>query len=457
MKNLSLVPFAAALCAATLAGCAGFSPDGGMQDVTRLAQARIGQAADLSRADPAADSAIAARIGQLLAKPLSAESAVQLALLNNRGLKASLADLGVAEADLVQAGRMRNPGVSFGRLHGGGDSEIERAVMLDVIGLLTLGTRQDIEQRRFEQAKLQAAAQVVELAAETRKAYYMAVAAAQSAALVAQLHQSAQASNELAERMAKVGNWSKLDQTHVQVLAQEANVQLARARHEATAAREQLIRVLGLADGQLAFTLPEQLPELPAQLKDMRDAEAQAVAQRLDILAVTRNAQATAAALGLTRATAFINVFDAGYKNKSATGKPRENGYEISLELPLFDWGGAHVARAESTYMQAVHRAADTAIRARSEVREAYSSYRTHYEIARHYRDDIVPQRKRMSEEVLLRYNGMLVGVFELLADAREQLNSVNAAIDSQRDFWIAETKLNAAVHGGSNTMKDKP
>ena len=174
--------------------------------------------------------------------------------------------------------------------------------------------------------------------------------------------------------------------------------------------------------------------------------------QRLDVQMARRNAEATASALGLSRATGFINVFDAGMINKSETGRPRANGYEISLELPIFDWGGARIARAEATYMQAVYRTADIAVRARSEVRLAYSAYRTSHDIARHYRDEVVPLRKRISEEVLLRYNGMLASVFELLADARDQAGSVNAAIDAQRDFWIAETGLQAAINGAGNS-----
>ena len=98
--------------------------------------------------------------------------------------------------------------------------------------------------------------------------------------------------------------------------------------------------------------------------------------------------------------------------------------------------------------MQAVNRVAETAVNARSEVREAYAAYRTAYDIARHYRDEIVPLRKRISEEKLLRYNGMLISVFELLADAREQVASVNAAIEALRDFWIAEADLQVALNG---------
>lgn len=438
---------AVGLSAIFLAGCASLSTDGGLNDVSSLTQSRIGQAAHFKK--DSGDNG--AEIQALLDKPLTAESAVQIALLNNSALKASFAELGVAEADFVQASRMRNPSFSFGRVRGGGDTEIDRSVMFDIAGLLTLPTRKRIEHGRFEQAKLQAASQAALLASDTRRAYFTAVAAAQSAAFAEQVRSAAEASSQLAESMAKIGNWSKLDQARERAFYQDAVTQLARTRHEATASREQLIRLLGLWGAQQEFSLPDRLPELPSQPKEMNDAEAQALSQRLDVLAARRDTEATASALGLTKATAFINVFDAGYANKSTTGLPRENGYQVSLELPIFDWGGAKVARAEAQYMQSVHRTTNTAVRARSEVREAYSSYRTNYDIARHYRDDVVPLRKKISDEVLLRYNGMLASVFELLADSREQLVSVNTAIETQRDFWIAETKLQSAISGGSN------
>lgn len=98
--------------------------------------------------------------------------------------------------------------------------------------------------------------------------------------------------------------------------------------------------------------------------------------------------------------------------------------------------------------MQAVERAAEAAVNARSEVREAYNYYRTTYDIARHYRDEIVPLNKRIADENLFRYNGMLIGVFELLADARAQIASVNSYIESLRDFWIAQSDLQMALIG---------
>jgi outer membrane protein TolC len=432
--------------AALLAGCASFSQGGGVNDVARMTQERIAQPAPLKR-DQDARSEVAA----LLAKPISPDTAVRIALLNNQGLQATLAELAIAEADFVQAGRLPNPGFSFGRVRGGGETEIDRGLSFDLAALVTLPVRTDIERRRFEQAKLQAAMHAVKLATDTRKTYYTAVAAAQASAVADKVRGSAEAAAELGARMRAAGNWSALDAARERAFYQDAVTQQAQAHLQATTAREELVRLLGLWGPSLEFTLPDRLPDLPAQARSVTNAEAEALSHRLDVLIARQEAQATAQALGLTRATGFINVFDAGYANKSTTGAPRQNGYEVSLELPLFDWGGARVARAQASYMQAVHRTGDIAVKARSEVRQAYASYRTTYDIARHYRDEVVPVRKQIADEVLLRYNGMLASTFELLAESREQLAAVNAAIAAQRDFWIADTNLQSAMNAGGN------
>ncbi|MFN3791128.1 TolC family protein [Massilia sp.] len=441
----------AAALVLVLSGCASFSQDGGLDAVSAMTSARTGQDVRLPKAS-ADISSSRQELERLLQAPLSADGAVRVALLNNRGLRASLAALGVAEADLVQAGRLANPGLSFGRMSGGGETEIERSVMFDLVGLLTMPIRRDIEARRFQGAQLIAATGAVRLAADTRKAWFHAVAAAQSAHYAEQVREAAQASAELAQRMARAGNLSALDQAREQVFSAEATAQLARARHNATAAREQLARLMGVWGAQTTFTLPDRLPDLPAAPRDERQVEALAMQQRLDVQLAKLETEATARALGLTRATGVVNVLEAGYVNASKSGAPRENGYEIELAIPLFDWGGARVAKAEALYMGAVHRTAHTAVNARSQVREAWSAYRTTYDLARHYRDEVVPLQKKISEETLLRYNGMLMSVFELLADARAQITGVNTAIAAQRDFWIAETDLQAAINGSGGS-----
>jgi outer membrane protein TolC len=443
--RVKLLP--AAICAVLLSGCASFSQDGGMDAVSQLTKQRTGQ--PVSRPTSTDNANVnPERVSALLKQPLDPNTAVEIALLNNQGLQAAFAELGVAEADYVQSGRMRNPGLSFQHLRSGESLEIDRSVTFDLIGLLTIPLRTGIEQRRFEQAKLQAAATAVQLSADTRRAYFEAVAARQTAKYMEQVQSAAQASAELATRMAKVGNWSKLDRAREQAFYAEATAQVARSRQNAVGTREQLTRLLGLWGQSTTFSLPDRLPDLPKSPTDMTNLESQAMSQRLDIQIAKRDADATAKGLGLTRATGFVNVLDAGYANKSQSGQPRENGYQISLELPIFDWGGARTAKAEALYMQAVHRTADTAIRARSEVREAYAAYRTSYDLAKHYRDEVVPLRRKISDEVMLRYNGMLASVFELLADSREQANSVNTAIEAQRDFWIADTRLQGAISG---------
>lgn len=427
-----------------------------MTDVSQLTEQRTGQAVNRAISVEVVN-ANARRVADLLKQPLDPNAAVQIALLNNRGLQASFAELGVVEADYVQAGRMRNPGFSFSRLRGGDSLEIDRSVTFDLIGLLTLPLRSGIEQRRFEQAKVEAASAAVQLAANARRAFFEAVAARQASHYMEQVRTAAEASAELASRLARVGNWSKLDRAREQAFYAETITRQARARLNEVATREQLTRLLGLWGQDTAFILPERLPDLPRAATEITNLETQAVAQRLDIQMAKRDAEATAIGLGLTRATGFINVLDAGYINKSQTGQARENGYSISLELPLFDWGSARTAKAEALYMAAVNRTADTAVRARSEVREAYAAYRTHYDIATHYRDEVVPLRRKISDEVLLRYNGMLASVFELLTDAREQAGSVNAAIEAQRDFWIADTDLQAAISGPGGDRGTSP
>ena len=435
----------------TLLGCANFSADGGLNRVSELSRERIGYSVP-HVLNTTNSSTVEARISTLLSATLSSDSVVEITVLNHPRLRVALADLGIAEADLVQAGRLRNPGFSFGRLSGNGEVEIDRAIMFDLSGLLSMPLRRAIEERRFAQTQLQTALQIVRLATDTRRAYFQAVAAQQSLVYMKQVDQAAQASSELAERMSKAGNWGKLEQARELAFRHEVAVQLARAEHNVNATHERLVRLLGLGDSHQALKLPERLPDLPAALKRIDEIETQALAQRLDVQVAKLDTESTAKSLGLTRATRFVNAFEVGYQNKSASNASLAEGYQVEFSLPLFDWGQARVRRAESVYMRSFYRAADVAIQARSEAREGYGSYRTNFDIARQYRDEIIPARKRISDEVLLRYNGMLSSVFELLADACAQITSINLAIDAQRDFWIAESELNFVVNGGSLT-----
>ncbi|WP_088286003.1 TolC family protein [Ideonella sp. A 288] len=430
-----------------LTGCAAFSPDGGFSAVEQVAKERLGKDLGWARTDADRDR-IDQRVGELLARPLSADDAVQVALLNNRGLQASFQDLGITEAEVVQAGRVPNPGFGFSRLTRGDEVELERGLHFNLARLIAMPMIQAAEARRFEATQAQVAMTMLSLAAEARKAWIMALAAEETVRYTRQVAQAAEAGAELARRMEQVGNFSRLQRAREQGFHADALLNLARAEQAQRATRERLTRLLGLWGDQTQFSLPERLPDLPKELVDRPDLERLALAQRLDVQGAKLAAARTARQLGLTKTTRFVNVLELGLVRGTSNEAPTQRGWEITVELPLFDWGSARVARAEGIYMQAVHRAAEAAVNARSEVREAYSAWRSSHDIARHHQDEIVPLRRQIAEQNLLRYNGMLIGVFELLADARLQIASVNAAIEAKRDFWLAQADLDMALIG---------
>ncbi len=439
----------AALAAFALAGCASFSKDGGFDTVEKITKERIGKDVKWAKTD-AERNMLDSRVGELLSKPLSVDDAVQVALLNNKGLQAAYFDLGISEADLVQSGRLPNPRFSMLRAHRGDEYKIEQALVFNIFSLVTMPQMMEIEKRRFARMQQQVSMEVLRHAAETRKAYFTVVATVETVRYMRQVKAAADAGAELARRMAQAGNWSKLNQAREQGFYADAALNVARAERAETTAREQFTRLLGLWGAQIAFKLPERLPDLPKAADDLPNVEQLAMEQRLDLQAQRLETEALARILGLTRTTRFINALEFGPVQvlEGHQSDPYKDGFVVSFELPIFDWGGAKVAKAESIYMQAVNRVAESAINARSEVRETYKGYRTSYDIARHYRDEIVPIRKRIAEENQLRYNGMLIGVFDLLADARSQIASVNGYIEALRDFWLAQSDLQMAMIG---------
>lgn len=204
-----------------------------------------------------------------------------------------------------------------------------------------------------------------------------------------------------------------------------------------------------------SYVLPERLPDLPEQLAEQRDVEATALRERLDVRAARDEARYVAGSLGFTRATGFIDALTLGVVRNTtfdnAQGsRETQRGFELELPLPLFDWGQARTRRAEATYLQTVARVRDVAVRARSEARESWHGWRTAYDLAKHYRDEVVPLRKFIVDETQLRYNGMLASVWDLLGEARIHIAAVNDTITAQRDFWIADTDLRTALTGTS-------
>lgn len=448
MRPPRTITLSALAVAAVLTGCATTSPDAAIEPLQQQLRRHTGTT--LPRwPDAQAPSADAQqRLRTLLAAPLSMDGAVEVALLNHRGLQASLADLGVTQAELAQATRLPNPGFSFKRTTSGETVEWERGLHISLSHLLLMPLTRTLESHRLAQQQAQTTLAVVTQLAGVRRAWVEAVAAAESLRYLNQVQDAAAAGAEMARRMAQAGNFNKLSLAREQSFEADAVLNVARGERARDAARERLNRALGLWGDQLDYTLPERLPDLPAEPTEQPDIESSALAQRLDVQAAKTATEQTARALGLTSATRFVNVLELGVVRANTNAGERSRAWEVGLELPLFDWGDARVARAEATYTASLHRTAEIAIDARSEVREAYRNWRHAWDIARHVQTAIVPLRQRIRDENVLRYNGMLIGVFELLADARAQIASVNSAIDARREFWLADADLQMAMLG---------
>jgi outer membrane protein TolC len=451
-------PLLVALAALLLAGCKTFSPDGGFSMVAATAGDQLGKDVAVIRTE---QDEIAARsaVAQLLRRPLSAEAAVQVALLNNRGLQAAYNELGISEAALVGAYLPPNPTISIERLASGVERELEVRVIGNILALLTLPARAQIAEARFQQAQLRAIEETLRVAAEARRAFYRAVSAREIADFLTQSKNAAETATQLARRLGETGAMNKLDQAREQVFYADIAAQLAVQQQRALSEREQLIRALGLWNEQTGFRLPSSTPPLPARVRALPDIEVAAVRRRVDLEVARIELDAVARSYGLTNATRFLSLLElAGISKKIAKDRgERENprGFEVELQVPLFDFGEVRVRQAKETYLQAVNRLAQKAIDVRSEARDAYRRFRSTYEIARHYRNEVLPLRKIISEETLLRYNAMQIDVFDLLAEARQRISATIAAIEAQRDFWLASADLMGATIGGGRTTTD--
>lgn len=440
-------------------GCANFSPDGGMFTVQALASEQLGK--DVVKVRNEEDAAVVeARVKALLAKPLTASSSVQIALLNNRGLQAAYNELGISEAQMVEASLPPPPTVALARLVWSGGYEIERQILQNVLGLLTLPRRREIAEARFRQAQMRAIEATLRTAAEARRAYYRAVAANETTKALESARLSAEAIADLSQQLGQTGALSKLDQARENVFYAEVSSQLATARLQQRTERERLIRALGLWGAQTKFRLPGSLPP-PKAPRALATVESEAVGRRVDLIIAQMELDILAQELGLTRRTRFINVLEvAGLFNKEKeetvdeegkkeTEVTRRRGFEVEFQIPIYDFGEARVVRAEETYMQSVNRLLERAVNVRSEARQAYQTYRAAYDIARHYEREILPLRQIISEEALLNYNAMIIDVFELLADVRARITSNVQAIEARRDYWLATVDLSTAILGG--------
>jgi outer membrane protein TolC len=470
MKTLSLTASRSTLASALragllvgsvalLAGCRTFSPDGGMGPVAGFIGQTLNKDVVAVRA-PEDDIWARGAVDSLLKRPLTADAAVQVALLNNRGLQAAYNELGIAEAVMIANSRPPVPSFSISNVSTPLELDIERQIVVAILGLVTQPARSRIAADRFTQAQLKAALATLRVAAEARRAYYRAVAAGEIVAALTQFKSAAEATAKLAKQLGETGALNELDQARQQVFYADLTAQLATAERQAMVEREQLVRVMGLWGYNLDFRLPTSLPLLPAKPRALNTIEQEAMDRRVDLQIALFEVEALAKSYGLTRKTRFINVLDASAISKTQKDKGNGpsvdgGGFSIEFQVPIFDFGRPRVREAEQRYMQAVNLLAEKAVNARSEAREAYRSYRATYDIAAHFQREVLPLRQIIFDQSKLQANAMLIDVFALLTEARERIAANVNSIDAKRNFWLAYTELGASVLGGGDLSRD--
>ncbi|MES2037408.1 MAG: TolC family protein [Pseudomonadota bacterium] len=434
-----------------MTGCASFDINQGTQKINQQYPAYTqGKLALASTSAQQKD--MQAQAASLLHDMLSQDAAVHIALLNSPALQAMLAQHQASGADTEQEARIQNPLFNFERSRQSGELEIARMLSFGLLDLLSLPQRQTMAQHGLAQAQTQLSLDVIDRVSQVRVAWVRAVAAQQSLEYARQVGEAADASAILAERMLKAGNFNTLQAARQQAFKADALAQLSFARHNSLATREELVRLLGLNDEQEKnLKLPERLPDLPATPMPAEKIGPQATKDRLDIQLAKQELDAAAARQGLSLVSSFADI-ELGIRrdtNFDAAGHSDiKRGFEVSIRLPIFDWGDAQRTAMNAKTLAASYRLQATVNNAGSHLRVSYSAYRSMYDIARQYRDEILPLRKRISAENQLRYNGMFISVFELLADSREQINSVLAAINAEQQFWLADAALQAEILG---------
>ena len=395
-------------------------------------------------------------------KTINADTAVQVALLNNKGLQAAYADVGMNAAEVWQQGMPENPKVSVGLLGIGAPElgayrAIEGMIAANILSLATRKARVDIADTRFRQSQMRAVDATLKVANDTRRAWVNAVSAFETVAYLNQAKVAADAASELAQKLGESGALAKGGQAREHAFYAELTGQMAEARLASRLAKEELTRIMGLWGSEVDYYVPDKLPRLPRGLVNKNRIEQEALENRVDLRVAKLELDAVAKSYGLTEATRYVTdlgllsgleaertIDENGNKDVEVTGR-----MEIDFVIPIFDSGKARLRKAELAYMQAANQLAEKAVNIRSEARSAHTAYSSTHEIARHYLNAVVPLRTTIESEGLLTYNGMISNTFELLADTRAKIGTLMLAINAKREFWLADVNLSAAIYGG--------
>jgi cobalt-zinc-cadmium efflux system outer membrane protein len=433
-----------------LAGCASVSPERGHAQVAEIVNGRTGARTRWEKGPPD-DARVADWVRATTASGLTRVRAVEIALVNNPDLGAMYEELGISQADMVQAGLLRNPSlgadIGFPRT-AGALSELRFSLVQDFLDLFVLPTRKEIARDQFEADTLRVAHRALQVAAEAEQSFVAAQASGQLLEFRRTVVDTALAASALSEKQLAAGNISALERATEQAALQQARLDLAREEVAGLEARERLNRLLGLWGETTTWKMAEELPPLPDREPPIADVETFAIRQRLDVASARTQAALLHKATGLARTWRAIGRLDIGVDFHRDPNGPRVIGPNLVIELPIFDQRQALIARLEAQERQQQRRLAALTVDARSEVRLADARLRAARQTALLYRDNLLPMRRTILDESQLHYNGMFIGLYQLLAAKQGEVEARRGYVEAIRDYWSARAELRRAVGG---------
>ncbi len=444
-------PKAFALIAVLGAGCARVSPERGHDQVSALVEQRTGHKTHWEKGPPD-DAQIAEWVRGLTSAGLTRARAVEIALVNNPDLQVTYEELGVSQADMVQAGLLKNPtfGAELGfRINSGANDELRLSLVQDFLDLFVLPLRKEIARDQFEANTLRVAHRALETAADAEKGFVAAQSSAELVAFRRTVVEAGAAAAELSQRQFEAGNTSELQRQTQRAIYEQSRLDLAREEVELLEARERVNRLLGLWGETTAWQLAESLPALPESEPNLEHLESLAMRQRFDVAVARRQAALLSKAVDLARTSRLFGRIDVGVDMHRDPNGPLLLGPNLVIELPIFDQRQAVIARLEAQRRQQEHKLSGVAIDARSEVRLAALRLSAGRQTVLHYRDVLLPLRKAVADQSLLHYNGMFISLYELVAVKQGEVEARRGYIEALRDYWSARAELARAVGGG--------
>ena len=375
--------------------------------------------------DEAARAATLQQVRTLLRRPLTVNSVVEIALLNNRDLQATFEQLGLSAADLKEAGTFPNPTFNLSARFPDkppSGTDLEYSLAIDFLNIVMIPLKKCVARDQLESVALRVADQTLELASEVKGAFYSLQATQELLSRFKLIVATSAAALDLAQRQHEAGNTSDLSLAEQQAMYSRSRLDVTMAEADIRKNREKLNRLLGLWGADTAWGISGDLPKVPESGLPMQGLERLAISQRLDLQADYLQVKSLAKALGLTKDFRFLGALDFGLDSERNPDSQTITGPTFAIELPIFNQGQARVARAETALRQAQKKFEALAINVRSKVRELRDEVESKREIARFYQDELLPGQMQILNQSLLNYNAMAIGSFELFAANEEHV-----------------------------------